>query len=413
MKKYLLILLFFLTHITIFSNTVFFKISSVQIQGAEKTKESLILNETGLKKDRLINKENIDSAVADAENKLWNTGNFSKVSINYLLNDDEVSINITVEEKKTLIPYLIPFYSSDSGLKIIGGIIETNFLGLNKTLIATVSAGTENEQFFLKYIDKSVFSTGSLFETEFEYSREKEYYDTENYDDLELLRYEGEFLYPLVKNLFSGIYFEDRYSLNNIYDPNPSVIISPSLLYSSLININYFKKGHEFRLRHGIMSSTGGYEFYLFSEETAYFTFSDKNCPDCSYFAFRGSLIHSPGRELFFNSSDNLRGISDGEIRGKSGYAVNFEYRHFLAKLKTPFPFFLYVPFYADSGNLAGSYDEIDFSDARYTCGSGIVFLPEKISILIRLDLGMNISSYNENKENSLFFSAAVGREMF
>ena len=191
MKKYIIAVLFLLSQLPIFSNTVLLKISSVEIHGAEKTGRDTILDVSGLSEGMVLKEDEIKKTLSSAEQKLLNTENFSKVNVESIISNDTVSVKIDVREKQTLIPYIVPYYSSESGFSASGGIVDSNFLGLNKILILSAKTGSDEDQFFLKYIDNSVFNSGSLFESEFEYSLKNEYLDTENYEKLELLRLEG------------------------------------------------------------------------------------------------------------------------------------------------------------------------------------------------------------------------------
>ncbi len=413
MKKNIFILLFFLTQIPIFSNTVFYKIDNVEITGAKKTRESLILKKSGLISSSLMADTEIKAAVSRAEKELWNTGIFSDINISYSIENEKITFKIRVEEKWSLFPYIIPFYSTEGGFSAAAGLIETNFLGLNKIMMITASAGKNRNKFFLKYIDNSLFGSESLLETEIEYGRNREYYDTENYELLELFRFEGEYLYPVTNSFYSGIYFEDCYSLNDLYDPNPSYILSPSLYFNTVEKFKYSKKGTEIRVRPGIMNSTSSAEFYFYSEERVYFSFEDILKPENSYFAARTVFVNSPSREIPFDSSENIRGVAEGEIRGKTGYCLNLEYRRFLAKIKKPFNAFIFIPFYFDTGQLFSSINTVNLNDSRISCGSGLVVYPEKIDVLMRFDFGINISSMREDSRDFNFFSVSIGREIF
>ncbi len=414
MKNYLLALIFFLTHIALFSYTDSFEIRSVSVYGAKKTKTSYIVYLSGIKKGDTVSEERLEKIIEKAEIDLWNTNNFSELKIDYTIENNLVDVAITVKDRWSLFPYIVPFYNNKTGLSVSAGLVDANFLGYHKIIISSVSLSEENINLFLKYIDKSFFNTGSILNTEIEYGETEEYTDEDTSFRFERIRFETEYLYPVSGNFYAGVYLENDYSYGNYLGPDPVITSAPSFYIDTVRNQKYFKEGHSFRLRPGIMNKdTSGVNFYLFTEETLFFNFSEQNTPLSSYFAIRSSFIHSPEKAFYLDSAGDIRGINDGEQSGNTGYLLNTEYRQFVAALKKPFPLNIYIPFYIDTGQLWNNDEDFVLSVSTRTCGTGIIFYPEKINLLIRLDIGINIGKYTEEEKDFSYFSVKFGSDMF
>lgn len=129
-------------------------IHGIEIHGLEKTKKSVVLNESGITAGDKLSVFNPHRFI----NNLNKKNLFTDIHINYTRESEEVVIDLYLHEKWTVIP-LPMFYSNGDSIVYGFFILESNFLGYAKTVFtgATYSANSKSAVF--GYIDPSVCGT--------------------------------------------------------------------------------------------------------------------------------------------------------------------------------------------------------------------------------------------------------------
>jgi Omp85 superfamily domain len=136
-------------------------IPEIIVKGNEKT-DTEYITQTALKcLQHQIPDLSSDIDSSKLKECLFNTKLFSDVSVEQFEN----KYTITIDERWSLIP--IPIITTESGGKTSYGlfIIESNFLGLGKTLALGGSISEENSLLFMMYEDKAVFNSDWRFKT--------------------------------------------------------------------------------------------------------------------------------------------------------------------------------------------------------------------------------------------------------
>jgi outer membrane protein assembly factor BamA len=136
-------------------------VSDIIVKGTKKTRPSVIVEISGIKKRYPLSSFDPHAAI----NRLKKKNIFSDIGISYYEREGKAVIEITVEEKFTLIP--IPYFTSNRhGWKFGFFLMETNLLGYAKSLFAGGTISSFGRTGMMGYIDPSIAGTnltGSIF----------------------------------------------------------------------------------------------------------------------------------------------------------------------------------------------------------------------------------------------------------
>lgn len=114
------------------------KIDSISIRKNWRTKESIILQELGIKSGDIVTRKQIDVSIS----KIWNIGNFAKVYYRIdTLRDDRILLSITAQDALTLMP-ILSFNGNREEFTLSAGVSDHNLLGRNIGLDLSGTYGT-------------------------------------------------------------------------------------------------------------------------------------------------------------------------------------------------------------------------------------------------------------------------------
>jgi hypothetical protein len=136
-------------------------VTEIIIKGLKKTNREIILSETGIIPGDTLSAFDPHLFI----NRMKKKNIFTEIGINYIKGESGAIIEITVEEKWTLIP--IPVVSSNRHGTSYGlYIMDSNFLGYGKYLFAGGTLSSDRGTAMIGYIDPSIAGSrfrGSLF----------------------------------------------------------------------------------------------------------------------------------------------------------------------------------------------------------------------------------------------------------
>lgn len=354
-----ILLMFFLLNCVFVSNsqndTIIIK--EIHIIGNTKTNSSVIYRELPFKKNENVDKNDIEKIIIQAKNNLLNTSLFNFVDIFYLINGNEISISIKLEERWYYLGYPILEYADRSlssflyyrdFLKINYGFAFDwhNFRGQNELLRFKIRLGYK-EQYSISYHKKgfgqrkvygmwyiSEFfrqkkSINAILENKPIYAENREKYIKENINLGLGITYRPKINYKL--NL--GVIYQHSTYKDSTY----FILNFPS---SNTVNTKYIspKIRFEFDARNSIVYPTDGFFFSLgvasyygvnnFSEK--FYTISSKL--DYNKALFRNFIFYriESSYNKFFNSNANI--LFDKKLDFCSTYMIRgYEYYYFLS----------------------------------------------------------------------------------
>ncbi|MFY1828472.1 FtsQ-type POTRA domain-containing protein [Myxococcus fulvus] len=127
------------------------RIERIDIQGNSRTQESVILRAMRLAPGDVLTQADGD----EVKRRLLNLQLFKSVEVQTHAEGTGVGLQVTVEERWTLLP--IPVFASSKGQWQAGVFaVESNLFGLNKTLVAGGMAGNRGGSLFSMYRDPSI-----------------------------------------------------------------------------------------------------------------------------------------------------------------------------------------------------------------------------------------------------------------
>ena len=149
---------------------------NVRVEGAKRTKDKTVeyLIEKCLEKENYTSWESIDTSM------LGQCINNSRLFVSVKVRVNKPEIDVTVEDRWTLIP--VPIAYSIDGKRSIGGlVIDSNFLGYGKTVGGGGTLSTEGNTVSLFYLDPSIdFSNFTIRITVNQSSNELDQYQGNN-----------------------------------------------------------------------------------------------------------------------------------------------------------------------------------------------------------------------------------------
>lgn len=134
------------------------KVARVQYRGNARTHDSAIAELAGIRAGEPLSAIDVEAV----RQKLLKSGIFSEVGLEGEVEDEGVSVTVTVAEKWTLIPVPSGYYGSGgwgAGLYLI----EFNFLGLRKTLALAASDSNLGLSGTIAYVDPRFLGTMTSF----------------------------------------------------------------------------------------------------------------------------------------------------------------------------------------------------------------------------------------------------------
>ena len=132
-------------------------VKQIRIRGLEKTRGSVILNESGLKSGEKLSSFDPHRFI----NRLKKKNLFTDIHINYIRESDTVIIDLSLNEKWSIIP--LPVFYTNGETTLYGFyILETNFMGYGKAIFAGGTYSENSKNAIFGFIDPSLFGTQFL-----------------------------------------------------------------------------------------------------------------------------------------------------------------------------------------------------------------------------------------------------------
>lgn len=129
-------------------------VSGITIRGLEKTRKSVILNESGITTGERLSSFNPHKFV----NMLKRKNLFTDIKIGYIRNSESATIELSLVEKWSIIP--LPMLYSNGDTTTYGiFVLESNFLGYNKTVFAGGTISKKGRSIIAGFVDPSICGT--------------------------------------------------------------------------------------------------------------------------------------------------------------------------------------------------------------------------------------------------------------
>jgi len=152
-------------------------ISSIAIEGNQRTKDFVILREIPLKKGDIFNINKFDNGI----NNIYSTNLFKTISLNVKNQNKKAKIKIKVEEKAFNVLRFSYHYDLERKNKAMIEFIEENFLGLANPLTIHTQYGARDQILQFKYRSDRIFKTYITNSLSIYYQRYKNFvYDNGN-----------------------------------------------------------------------------------------------------------------------------------------------------------------------------------------------------------------------------------------
>jgi outer membrane protein assembly factor BamA len=314
------------------------KISKIDIVGLRKTDKKVIKDEITIVVGSYIS--NFDPK--DLINRLQKKGIFSSIDIAYENQNGNAVIKVILDEKWTLIP--LPVLGSAGKSSYIGlFLLETNFLGMNKTLMLGGIYGTDAKSASVSYIDPSVLGSSFNFSLGAAYAQslnEKLDIKEDDIDDSYRKFKMNQFLsaatlgYNINQNYNPYVSYQYKeYSLvknySDTFNPIDGAIFSA---YGIGIKVDYADM-EEFLLYGFSLNMVAEQNFSLKSENKDYrtITFTAENGwhligkQDRFLVAMNGFLGNTPEvAEVALGSSRGFRSMPAGSLFMKNAFSTTF-----------------------------------------------------------------------------------------
>ena len=161
------------------------KVREIRISGLRRTSEGTVLRRAGVREGDWL----VDFNPYRCVDNINRMGLFTDIRLSYMNEGNAAVIDLTVDEKWSFIP--IPMVNSNnSGTSVGFYLMDMNFFGRNKKLIAGGTWSATAYSGMLGYIDPSV--NGSNFEGGTFLSYKREIRKIENEDESVLQKYKGD-----------------------------------------------------------------------------------------------------------------------------------------------------------------------------------------------------------------------------
>ncbi|HNX23376.1 MAG TPA: hypothetical protein PKG60_04970 [Spirochaetota bacterium] len=129
-------------------------VKQITIRGLTRTKESVILNESEISAGVKLSAFNPHQFI----NRLKKKNIFTDIHINYIKESESVIIELSLNEKWTIIP-LPMFYSNGETMQYGLYILESNFLGYGKTVFAGGTYSEKSKSAIFGFMDPSILGS--------------------------------------------------------------------------------------------------------------------------------------------------------------------------------------------------------------------------------------------------------------
>jgi hypothetical protein len=129
-------------------------IKRIAIRGLAKTHESVVLNESSAIPGDKLSTFNPHQFI----NSLKKKNLFTDIHLTYIRESDDVTIELSLEEKWTIIP--LPMFYSNGETTVYGiYILESNFMGYGKTIFTGGTYSEKSKSAIFGFIDPSICGT--------------------------------------------------------------------------------------------------------------------------------------------------------------------------------------------------------------------------------------------------------------
>ena len=396
------------------------KIGKIKFSGNDKTSESVLNSVINIKEGDEFSNFKIEMAIQNLKNTTVFSSIHSEVTADPK-NQNSINILFKVEEKWTMIPYLI--FGSGGGSNYYAiGIFDSNFLGRLYTTNLNFKIENDEPNISFNFIKNYTIDLNLITGMSAQFNSKKEiFYNSDNQIN-GYLSYQETRINPYALWKFcdyfllgGGISFEESSNINNdlsadeiglnkknnIKNQNSFATVSLQTRMT-LGKINYENLSQNGAILTSIANSTAGMyqsnsqgdDFTSFNNTILAFynIYSLKN----SYFAFRlGSLIttsENPIRQYYVGGLDKLRGFNYSQFNGKSAFFNNYEFRY--TAWTGNYIALQLVPFF-DLGNVGNALNQVFGQQSATSYGFGIRIPFIKINkIAFRLDYATTLTPY-------------------
>lgn len=392
-----------------------FMIRSISVISNTKTQSFIILQELDIRTNQVLTGDSLTDAVARNIQSVKNLGIFGEVYIIITTNTGEpdmpektipLDMTVRVVEKWTLFP--IPYYFYNSGAGHMFGFIlnEQNLFGiaLNLNLAAGYETLADYRKVSMTLQYPRVFGVPLFTKLDLKY---KDFLDAQ-YDTATAVQ-----VYRSRTTMFS-LQWKTLYQFNGGNSPLyaglktvwDSIANNVELNQSGKIPDNrmnwYILAGIEQGLVNGDSGMAWGDDNNIWLglspfdasvmttfQHAKYFTVFGRDV-----FAYRlcGSVTPNWDQPL---STDQLRGIKLGEVRGNYIFYGNAEFRKFIVTIPWPTVLDFYIPLFLDAGNGFANGAAFDAGKTMVAAGVGLRFYPRYLGgrdSVLRFDFGVSIT---------------------
>lgn len=325
-------------------------ISSIMIQGNERTKDYVILREFPLKKGDIFNIKRADEGL----NNIHSTGLFETVTFEVLRKKPGIQLKITVKERAFNSVRLSYRYDLERRSKGMFELVDENFLGTNNQISFTGQYGNKDQLIQFKFRDDRIFKSYVTYNIDIFHSQQKYYNYSDGIQTGEYMQKESGLSFSLgqqIKRLgiFSATATLNSINLNEVTGSGYPIgkyelkTIALQSIVDSQDQFPFPRNGKYYQFFYKISSArflNSQISFIkLFNSLELFYTFLKRNTIHPRLF-WGTSDLTTPFIEQFrLGGQSSFYGLRENERLGRHIIVGSLEYRYF-------FPFGLPIKFY-------------------------------------------------------------------
>lgn len=353
-------------------------ISSIVIEGNERTKNYVVLREFPLKQGDIFNINKADEGL----NNIHSTGLFETVTFEVLREKPQVQLKIKVKERAFNLVRLSYRYDLERRSKGMMELVDENFLGTGNQVSLNGQYGLKDQMIKFKFRDDRIFKSYMTYNFDLFYSHQKYYNYSDGVQTGEYLHKESGFSFSLGQQIrrlgiFSVIAMLNSIDLNELtgYGYPTGMWELKTIALQSIVDTQdqfpFPRTGKYYQFFYKMSSAkflNSQISFIkLFNSLELYYTFLRRNTIHPKIF-WGTSDLTTPFIEQFrLGGQSSFYGLREDEKIGRHVFVGSLEYRYL-------FPFGLPINFYwslrYDIGAIWKNQLEINVTDFMHGIGT-------------------------------------------
>ncbi len=373
------------------------KLSTIIIEGNERTKDYVILREFPLKPGDIFNIKNANEGL----NNIHSTGLFENVSFEVFPQQSNVQIKIKVKEKPFTLLRLSYRYDLERNSKSMIEIADENWLGTGNQISFQGQYGAKDQILRLKFRDDRIFKTYMTYHLNIFFNNQKNYTYYAGHQIGEYQQQESGISFLLGQQikrlgLFSVVATLNTIDLQRVTGTGYPIgktefkTITLQSIVDSQDQIPFPRTGKFYQFFYKMSSArfmvSQASFIKLFTSYETYHTFYKRNTLHPRLFWGTSDLTTPFVEQFRLGGQSSFYGLRENEKIGRHVMGASFEYRYF-------FPFRLPINFYWSTRYDVGAVwkNKLDLENKKLDRGVGTAIEIETPGGPISLALGKKI----------------------